>query len=225
MTKIETNFDEVLRQIEAARLNANEYNIINIISVSKNVTSDEVEELYNIGQRSYGENRVQELVKKSTELEELPIEWHFIGRIQTNKINALIDANPSLIHSIDSLEIAIQIDKRLKIKGKKLNALLQINSANEDTKAGISSKLAHETYMLIQQQCSNINLQGVMSIGAHSEDKVLIKKGFDTTFQIYKTLVPHGAIYCSMGMSNDFEIAIASGSNMLRLGSILFDIK
>lgn len=224
MENIEANFDEVLRKIEAARLGADDFNIINIVGVSKNVSSKDVNELYSIGQRSFGENRVVELVKKSDELDELPIEWHFIGRIQTNKINALIDANPYLVHSIDSLELALNIDKRLKLKNKKMNALIQINSANEQSKAGLSLETAYETYLDIQKQCTSINLQGVMCIGANSEDRNVVKKSFDDTSAIYAKLKQNGAIYCSMGMSGDFEIAIGCGSNMLRLGSALFQL-
>ncbi|NOX15035.1 MAG: YggS family pyridoxal phosphate-dependent enzyme, partial [Epsilonproteobacteria bacterium] len=152
----------------------------------------------------------------------LPIEWHFIGRLQTNKINALIDLNPTLMHSLSSLELAKEIDKRLKVKNTTLNSLLQINSAKEEQKAGVMPEIATDIYNEIISTCSNINLKGVMSIGAHSDDKSLIKKSFETTYNIYEKLQKKGAKYCSMGMSSDYELAVECGANMLRIGSILF---
>jgi pyridoxal phosphate enzyme (YggS family) len=218
----EKNFDEVLTKIEKARVESNEHNIVNIVAVSKYVTTKEIKKLYEVGQRAFGENKVQDLKQKSLHLEELPLEWHFIGRLQKNKINHLIDLNPYLVHSIHSLELANEIDKRLKVKNKKLNALLQINSANEDSKAGVSPKIAKDAYHQIQETCSNITLQGVMTIGAHTNDQPLVQKSFETTHNIFESLQKNGAKYCSMGMSSDFELAIKCGSNMLRLGSVLF---
>lgn len=117
------------------------------------------------------------------------------------------------------LKIAKAMDKRLDYK---LNTLLEINSANENSKSGLDPNQAVEEYLQIQEECSNLNLCGVMSIGSHSQDKENIIKSFETTFKIYEILQKHGAKICSMGMSNDFEIAIKCGSNLVRLGSILF---
>ena len=156
------------------------------------------------------------------ELDELPIEWHFVGTLQKNKINNLIDLNPTLIQSLDSLDLALELNKKLEAKNKKLSALLQINSAYEDTKAGVLPENALEVYKQILELCPNIILKGIMSIGAHVEDEKIIKESFKTTKKIYDELVPFGAKYCSMGMSSDFELAIACGSNMIRVGSTLF---
>ncbi len=222
MSDYTKSFDEVLQRIEKARLHANEHRIIKIVVASKYVDSDAIEKMYEIGQRSFGENRVQDLKEKSHTLESLPIEWHYIGRIQTNKINALLDLDPFLVQSLESLEMAKEIDKRAKTKEMKLPMLLQINSANEESKAGCSPDRAIELYQQIQESCPSIKLEGVMSIGAHTTDEKVIAKSFETTYTIYEKLQPAGARYCSMGMSNDFELAIACGSNMLRLGSVLF---
>jgi pyridoxal phosphate enzyme (YggS family) len=222
MTQYEKNFDEVLNRIEATRLETNEHQIIKIIAASKYVGANEVEQFYKIGQRSFGENRVQDFKEKASKLEEYPLEWHYIGRIQTNKINALLDLNPFLIHSCESFEMAQEIDKRAKVKNKTANILLQINSANEESKAGCKVEEAVDIYKKIDSSLTNVKLKGVMSIGAHSEDKKLIKDSFEATYKIFEQLKEDGAKYCSMGMSNDFEIAVASGSNMLRLGSCLF---
>jgi pyridoxal phosphate enzyme (YggS family) len=222
MNRYEESFDKVLNRIEAVRLETNEHQIIKIIAASKYADADEIEKFYKVGQRAFGENRVQDFKEKTSKLEQYPIEWHYIGRIQTNKINALLDLNPTLIHSCESFEMAKEIDKRAKVKGKKANILLQINSSYEESKAGIDPKYATEEYLKIKDELKNISLKGVMSIGAHSEDEKEIVKSFKTTYEIFDKLQEHGAKYCSMGMSGDFELAIKCGSNMLRLGSVLF---
>jgi pyridoxal phosphate enzyme (YggS family) len=217
----EAKFDEVLEKMEIARLETNEHQIVKIVAISKYVDAKAIEGLYKVGQRAFGENKVQALKQKSKALEKYPLEWHFVGRLQTNKINALLDLNPSLIHSIDSYEKAVELDKRAKVKGKTPNILLQINSAKEESKAGVMPEVAIEEYLKIKE-LKNLKLKGIMTIGAHTEDEEEIKKSFETTYSIYEKLQNEGATICSMGMSGDFELAIKCGSNMLRLGSVLF---
>ncbi|ADG93785.1 alanine racemase domain protein [Arcobacter nitrofigilis DSM 7299] len=216
------NLDKLIERVEAARLQVSHHHIVKIIAISKYSLSEEVATLYGAGQRAYGENKVQDLKEKMEKLEELPLEWHFVGRLQKNKINNLIDLNPTLVQSIDSLDLAIEFNKKLAAKNKKINALLQINSAYEESKAGVMPEEAIETYKKIIDTCANINLKGVMSIGAHVADEDIIKKSFETTKKIFDELAPLGAKYCSMGMSGDFELAISCGSNMIRVGSSLF---
>ena len=103
-----------------------------------------------------------------------------------------------------------------------MNVLLQINSAYEDQKAGVLPEDAINIYEEILSSCKYINLKGVMSIGAHSDDKKLIIRSFKITHELFEKLQPKGAKYCSMGMSNDYELAVEYGSNMLRIGSVLF---
>lgn len=219
------NLDNVITKVEGARLRISEHHIVKIIGISKYSTSQDIKTLYEAGQRAFGENKVQDLKQKMEELDDLPIEWHFVGTLQKNKINNLIDLNPTLIHSLDSLELAIELNKKLEAKNKKLSALLQINSAYEETKSGVLPEVAVEVYKQILELCPNIVLKGVMSIGAHVEDEKIIKESFKTTKKIYDELVPFGAKYCSMGMSSDFELAITCGSNMIRVGSTLFKEK
>jgi PLP dependent protein len=215
--------DDVIRRIETARLKVSAHHIVKTVAISKYSTVEDIQKLYNIGQRAYGENKVQDLKAKAEALQDLPIEWHFVGNLQKNKINNLLDINPSLFHSLDSFELAQELQKKLQAKEMRLDTLMQINSAKEDSKHGFMPEDAKEMYLKIKEECPNINLKGVMSIGAHSEDTSLIKKSFETTYSIYKEL-PDATI-CSMGMSGDFELAIECGSNMIRLGSILFDDK
>ncbi len=214
------HIDAIIEKIEAARIKVSEHHIVKIVAVSKYSDAEAIERLYHIGQRAFGENRVQDLVAKQEILSELPLEWHYIGNLQRNKLNALIKADPFLFQSLDTLELANALQRRLLDRGTTMDCLLQINSANEETKAGVAPEKAKETYDYIRENCPNINLKGVMSIGAHTDDQNVIKKSFETTYKIYEEL--DNATICSMGMSSDFELAISCGSNMLRLGSIMF---
>ncbi|MDO9265754.1 MAG: YggS family pyridoxal phosphate-dependent enzyme [Sulfurimonas sp.] len=213
--------DNVIRRVEFARVRFDEKHIVKIVAISKYSTAEEIEKLYHIGQRAFGENKVQDLRAKSLELEDLPLEWHFVGNLQKNKINNLLDINPALFHALDSLELAHELQKKLEARDMTLDALFQINSAKEESKHGVMPEVALEVYNKIKKECPSIHLRGVMSIGAHSDDKAIIKKSFETTYSIYKQL--EGATICSMGMSGDFELAIECGSNMVRLGSIMFN--
>ncbi|WP_345991381.1 YggS family pyridoxal phosphate-dependent enzyme [Sulfurimonas sp. HSL-1716] len=223
MTQLEykLHIDSIIERVEKARLSLSAHHIVKIVAVSKYSTSEEIKALYEIGQRAFGENRVQDLAKKSEELEDLPLEWHFIGNLQKNKINQLIKTNPFLFQSLDSLELALELDKRLEAHGVKMEALLQINSAYEETKSGVMPEAAIDIYEEIASLCKNIHLKGVMSIGAHTDEREKIKKSFEATHDIYSRL--KGATICSMGMSTDFELAIACGSNMVRIGSLMFN--
>lgn len=220
-TEYKIYIDNVIRRVETARLRVSDHHIVKIVAISKYSDSAEIEKLYKIGQRAYGENKVQDLKTKAHELEEYPIEWHFVGNLQKNKINNLLDINPALFHALDSLDLAQELQKKLEAKDMTLDALLQINSAKEESKYGVMPEVAKAVYEQIQAECPNIHLKGVMSIGAHTEDREIIKKSFETTYKIYSEL--EGATICSMGMSGDFELAIECGSNMVRLGSIMFN--
>jgi pyridoxal phosphate enzyme (YggS family) len=213
--------DELIQRVEAARLRRSEHLIVQIVAVTK--YTDKIEpllKLYNEGQRAFGENRVQDMEKKVKALEEYPIEWHFIGNLQKNKINKLLSLNPFMIQSINSYELAEAIDKRAK---KPLNCLLEINSSGESTKHGLEPEKAIDTYLKIKENLNNINLKGVMTIGAHSDNEKEIRKSFRLTYEIFDKLRAYGAKICSMGMSSDFEIAIEEGSNMIRVGRSLIE--
>ena len=214
------NLDEIITKIEFSRLQVNDHKIVQLVAISKYSTSDDIKKLYESGQRAFGENKVQDLKLKQEELEDYPIAWHFVGSLQKNKINNLIDLNPILMHSLDSLDLAEELDKKLKAKNKKMNCLLQINSAYEDSKSGVDPKNAVEIYDIIKQKYTNINLKGVMSIGAHSQERTEVIKSFQTTKKIFDACKE--ATICSMGMSGDFEMAILEGASMIRVGSALF---
>ncbi|SFV68631.1 Hypothetical protein YggS, proline synthase co-transcribed bacterial homolog PROSC [hydrothermal vent metagenome] len=179
--------------------------------------------LYSLGQRAFGENQVQQLESRMNSLEELPLEWHMIGTLQSNKINKLIELRPTLFQSLDSLKLAQALNKRLENRNQSMSCLLQINSANEKSKSGVLVEEAEEIYEQIIDNCPQIKLKGVMSIGAHTEDKKEVQKSFESTYNIYEKLnKKYNANICSMGMSNDYELAIKCGSNLVRIGSKIF---
>jgi len=214
------HIDKVIQRIEDARISVSEHHIVKIIAVSKYSDEEAIKHLYQIGQRAFGENKVQDLRTKMQNLDELPLEWHFIGNLQKNKINNLIDANPYLFQGLDSLELAQELQKRLLVKESEMECLLQVNSANEESKSGVCIEEAKDIFEEIKETCPNIQLRGLMSIGAHSQDTKVIQKSFEDTYKIYEGL--KDTDICSMGMSSDFELAIKCGSNMVRLGSIMF---
>jgi len=222
MTSLEQklHFDTIIARIEKARLRVSDHHIVKIVAASKYVGSEEIQSLYNIGQRSFGENKVQDMKIKVDALEDLPLEWHFIGTLQKNKINQLLSLNPYMIHSIDSLDLAFALNERLMREGKTLRALVQVNSAYEESKSGFSPEEFYDVYAQINEQCPHLKLQGIMSIGAHSDESKIIQKSFEITHTLFEK-IPNATV-CSMGMSSDFELAIECGSNLVRLGSILF---
>ena len=214
------NLLEVIDRIEKVRISTDRHRIINLVVASKYANAEQISELYKCGQRAFGENKIQDLQEKSKILENIPLEWHFFGTLQSNKINTLIRLKPYLIHSLHSYDIALELDKRLTRDNITLRALLQVNSANEDSKSGVLAHEAKDIYNKIQETCSKIKLCGLMSIGAHSDDKNVVARSFEATYKIYEEL---NAKILSMGMSNDFELAIKCGSNCIRIGSILFN--
>jgi pyridoxal phosphate enzyme (YggS family) len=220
---LRSNLDRVIWEIEEARLKVNEHLIVQMVVVTKYTEIENIKTLYELGQRNFGENYVQQLHERAQALQDLPLAWHMIGSLQTNKINKLIDINPVLFHGLDSLKLANELNKRLEAKEKTMNALLQINSSEEESKSGVAPDEAIDIYQEIKEKYPQINLKGVMSIGALSDDKNEIKKSFETTYKIFDALKKDGAQICSMGMSNDFKLAIECGSNMVRIGSKIFN--
>lgn len=213
------HLQEIIARIEKARINYSRHQIIKLVAISKYWEDHQIIELYQSGQRAFGENKVQDLKRKIGVMQDYPLEWHFVGNIQENKINALIELKPSLIHSISSLKLAQAFQARLERQGIRQRALLQINSAKEANKGGVMPEEAEEIYLKIQETCPNLLMDGVMSIGAYSNDSKIVIQSFETTQKIFN-LLPDAKIL-SMGMSGDFELAIACGANLLRIGSAL----
>ncbi len=220
--RLRENLDRVIWNIEQARVEVSEHHIVKLVAVGKYSNEESIRLLYELGQRAFGENQVQQLANRVESLKALPIEWHMIGTLQTNKINRLIELKPYLLQSLSSLKLAEALNIRLKKRDTTMNALLQINSANEESKSGVRVDEAVDIYQEIIERYPHIKLRGVMSIGALSSNKRVIQKSFETTYSIYDKLKKDGAEICSMGMSGDYELAIKCGSNLVRIGSKIF---
>ncbi len=198
-----------------------------LVAVSKNHLAEEVMPLYEASQRVFGENRVQELL---TKYEQLPkdIEWHLIGHLQTNKVK-LIAPFISLIHSVDSEKLLAVINNEAQKCNRVIDCLLQVHIASEDTKFGFSL-LEAELFIksFAPDKFPNIRLRGLMGMATFTEDSLQIEREFNTLADLFKqvqkdkvSLQPHFNIL-SMGMSSDYRIALQCGSNMVRIGSLLF---
>lgn len=200
---------------------------VTLVAVSKTKPIEEIIEIYQQGQRIFGENKVQELREK---YEQLPkdIEWHLIGHLQTNKVK-YIAPFVSLIHAVDSLKLLKEIDKQAKKHNRVIDCLLQFHIAREETKFGLDQKeavelLEHPTF----SRLNNIHIRGIMGMASFTKDETQIRKEFQTLISIFDFLktnyFPDQSSFDtrSMGMSGDFKIAIEEGSNMVRVGSLIF---
>jgi pyridoxal phosphate enzyme (YggS family) len=192
--------------------------------VSKTKPIADLQEAYEIGVRDFGENYVQELVDK---YEALPkdIRWHFIGHLQSNKVK-YIAPFVHLIHGVDSEKLLIEINKQGEKNNKKIACLLQIYIAKEETKFGLNEA---ELESIIQKlpQLPFVQISGMMGMASFSSDSQIVKGEFDILKQLfdkYSTTITNNFKMetLSMGMSGDYKMAISCGSNMIRIGSMLF---
>ena len=221
--QLRKSLDEVIWNIEEARVSVSEHHIVKLVAVGKYSDEESIKTLYQLGQRAFGENQVQQLESRMNNLDALPLEWHMMGRLQSNKINKLIDLNPTLFQSLDSLKLAEALNQRLETKGQTMSCLLQLNSAKEESKAGLLTEEAEDTYAQIIESCPQIRLKGIMTIGAHSDNQKTIQKSFEESYKVYENIEKrYNATICSMGMSSDYELAIQCGSNLVRIGSKIF---
>jgi len=197
---------------------------VELIAVSKTKPNEDLLDLYNVGHRAFGENYVQELADKADQLPK-DIQWHFIGHLQSNKVK-YIAPFVHLIHGVDSEKLLQEINKQALKNNRVIDCLLQVHIATEETKFGFDAESINE---LIQSgrltQYSNIKIKGLMGMASFSDDQSLLTNEFVSLKQIFD----HAAIQLgneftilSMGMSSDYALAIKLGSNMVRIGSLLF---
>lgn len=222
---------EFYKEIVAELKNKN----VTLVAVSKTKSVEEILELYHHGQRDFGENYVQELVDK---YEQLPkdIRWHFIGHLQSNKVK-LIAPFISLIHSVDSFKLLKEIDKQAKKNDRIIDCLLQIYIAKEETKFGLDEEELNEiitritdtnyTNLNAEYSFKNICIKGLMGMASFTDDTKIVRNEFrflNSIFTKYSTFLTFNFQFSilSMGMSADYKIAIEEGSNMVRIGSLLF---
>jgi PLP dependent protein len=200
-----------------------------LIAVSKTKPVADIKALYLLGQRHFGENKVQELVDK---YESLPkdIQWHLIGHLQTNKVKYIVPF-VHLIHSVDSIKLLREIQKEAAKIYRNVSVLLQLYVATEETKFGLSLTEAQELldeYHQNKEQYNYINICGIMGMASFTDNTAQVQQEFKTlrnNFQILKdTYFPFDNKFreISMGMSGDYAMALAEGSTMIRVGSLLF---
>ena len=198
-----------------------------LIAVSKTKPNEAIMELYNKGQRRFGENYVQELVEKNDALPK-DIEWHFIGHLQTNKVK-YIAPFVSMIHAVDSLKLLQEIDKQAFKNNRKIKCFLQFHIADEKSKFGFNTEGGvNSLNSEILTALKNVEICGVMGMATFTDDKVQVREEFKKMKQIFdilkRTYLMDNPLFqhISMGMSDDYKIAIEEGSTMVRIGSLLF---
>ena len=200
-----------------------------LVAVSKTKPVADIEEMYKLGQRDFGENYVQELAEKH---EQLPIDirWHYIGHLQSNKVR-YIAPFVHLIHAVDSFKLFIEINKQALKNNRVIDVLLQMHIADEETKFGMDERDIFEFFEYYNAQkeaLQNVRIRGLMGMATNTDDERIIHTEFAMLHNMFKTLLGSeflGKQYfntCSIGMSSDYKVAIEEGGNMIRIGSLLF---
>lgn len=194
-----------------------------LLGASKYANAEKIREAYQCGVRVFGESRAQDFLKKFEELKDLPIDWHFIGNLQTNKVKYIID-KVSLIHSLDRQSLAEEIQKRAERLGKVQDVLIEVNVGKEETKGGVYEEDLEKLF----EYClslKNLRVLGLMAIPPYKENPeevrpyfVKLRKLKERLEELCKIKLPH----LSMGMSEDFEVAVEEGATIVRIGSAIF---
>jgi pyridoxal phosphate enzyme (YggS family) len=218
MSNIAENLAEIRKNIPSG---------VKLIAVSKFKPVEAIMEAYHAGQKVFGENKAQEMTQKHQQLPD-DIQWHFIGHLQSNKVKYIIPF-VSMIHSVDSLKLLEEIDRLAERNNRIVDCLLQFHIAEEDTKFGFSISEAEE--MLESEQyiySKNIRLCGVMGMATFTDDENQVRSEFKTLknyfLQLKENYFPQADYFkeISMGMTDDYQIAIEEGSTMVRIGSAIF---
>lgn len=220
------NYLEVEKRIEQACMRAGrDSKDVTLIAVSKTKPNEMIQELYDHGVRAFGENKVQEMSVKE---EALPkdIQWHLIGHLQRNKVKYIID-KAALIHSVDSLRLAETINSEAEKKQITAKILIEVNVAEEESKFGVSVNEAVPLIEQISAQCPNIRICGLMTIAPYVEDPEENREIFRTLQKLSvdidgKNINNVSVDILSMGMSNDFEVAVEEGATHVRVGTSIF---
>jgi len=203
---------------------------VKLIAISKTKPVCDILQAYKAGQRLFGENKALEMRDKHKELPE-DIQWHFVGHLQSNKVKYIANF-VAMIHSIDSLKLLAEVEKEAKKNGRTIDCLLQISLSNEETKFGMSiteveNLLSSEQY----KEMTHIKVCGVMGIGSVTDDKQQTGKEFaflrKTFFDLKLRFFADDSVFSqiSMGMSDDYKIAVEEGSTMIRIGSTIFGFR
>ncbi len=222
---LKENYESVEKKISAACIRAGRNREeVTLIAVSKTKPVEMLQEIYDLGQREFGENKVQELTAK---YEVLPqdIHWHMIGHLQTNKVKYIVD-KACLIHSVDSMKLAETISKEAGKKGVTVPILIEVNVAKEESKFGITTE---ETIALTEQIAAlpNLTVKGLMTIAPYVEDpeenRPVFRKLRQLSVDIAEKKINNVTMgVLSMGMTNDYEVAIEEGATLVRVGTGIF---
>ena len=192
-----------------------------LVVVSKTRSLEQIIEAYDQGHKKFGENRVQEIVEKYNNLPK-DIEWHMIGHLQKNKVKH-ISKFISLIHSLDRLSLAKEIDKNARKDSRSINCLIQIKISKDETKYGLNPKELDSFYRKLKE-FKNLNIVGLMAMATFTKDQILIAEEFKEMKNLFLKMKTINSSFkiLSIGMSDDYLIAINNGSNMIRVGSKIF---
>lgn len=227
MTVLADNLSRVKNAIAAAADKAGrKADEILLVAVTKTHSAETVNLALQAGITHFGENKVQEAAQKLPLITEPFDGFHFIGHLQTNKVKALLQLNPCLIHSVDSLHLAREIDKVAGNLNKKQEILLQVNTSGEDSKSGCEPAELIELTKAVSQ-LPNLVIKGLMTIGRLSESAEDSRQDFNLLKKLSDDLKTQNIFglelkWLSMGMTSDFEIAIEEGANLVRIGSAIF---
>ncbi|WP_162288514.1 YggS family pyridoxal phosphate-dependent enzyme [Tissierella sp. P1] len=215
---IEENIEKALKK------SGREGEKVELIAVTKTIDIDRINETIRVGISNIGENKVQELEKKYDLIGDT-VNYHMIGHLQTNKVKNII-GKTKLIHSLDRLSLAKELDKRSKNSDIITDVLVQVNVAEEESKFGLK---VEEVLYFIEEilDLKNIKVRGLMTIAPNTTDEILLRKVFRTLYNLKENIINKNyenlsMDYLSMGMTNDYELAIEEGSNMIRVGSAIF---
>ena len=195
-----------------------------LVAVTKLHSPQEMNEAIDAGITDIGENKVQEILDKYDRVK--PVRWHLIGHLQTNKVKYIID-KVAMIHSVDSLKLAKEINKRAQQHDLVMDILVQVNSAEEESKFGITTAETDQLIADIAEQCPNIRIRGLMCIAPFEDNPEDVRPYFAEVKKIYDKYANEKTAqmdfqYLSMGMTHDFEVAIEEGSNLIRVGTAIF---
>jgi len=198
---------------------------VTLVAVSKTKPVEDIQALYDLGQKDFGENYVQELEEKYNRLPK-DIRWHFIGHLQSNKVKQ-VAAFVQLIHGVDSLKLLKEINKQAEKNNRTIDCLLQVHIAEEETKFGFDEQELLKMNWTELQELKNIRVVGLMGMASFTDDMNKVRQEFrylKLLFDKYSKLsIANSKLtILSMGMSSDYKIAIEEGSNMVRIGSLLF---
>lgn len=220
------NIADILKNVEkSAKKCGKSLDDITVIAVTKTVDSDRAFQAFQAGLKDLGENRVQEFVNKHENLKNFDINWHIIGHLQKNKVKYLI-GKVKLIHSLESLSLAEELDKRSKQYGLITDVLVELNIAEEESKFGIKKEHLIDFLKSIEG-FENIRIVGLMTVAPFTEDKEEVRWVFKEMKHIYDTVISMSfknvdMKFLSMGMTNDYDVAIEEGANIIRIGTAIF---